>query len=145
MLIKVDDAIPGGIYLDKETSTYADSNDIINLAILNEDSDTLTLTADVIARLLKLNDSETEVYKVLLNIIKETGRNQSLITHVIDKAIEHYGKTMRAYYKAIKGLIEKRVVSSCGVDYIKININYNFSDKFNTEPKFIVIRLTDNR
>ena len=52
---------------------------------------------------------------------------------------------MRAYYKAIKGLIEKRVVSSCGVDYIKININYNFSDKFNTEPKFIVIRLTDNR
>lgn len=143
MIIKVDDAIPGGIYLDKETNTYAESNNIINIAVLDEYSPRIEVVAEIIARLTKLNESETNMYKVLLNENSITKQNQTLVSYAVDKAITKYGKTMRAYYKAIKTLIEKRIISHCGVDYIKVNINYNFIDSSKDNPEFVVVRLTN--
>lgn len=144
MLIRVDDAIKNGIYVDKETTTYADNTNIVNLAILDEGQDSIDTTAEIISRLIKLNDSETEIYKLMINEIKNKQRNQILITYLIDEAIKKYGKTMRAYYKAINNLINKRVISCSAVDYVKVNIYYNFIN-LQTIPKFVVIRLTDNR
>lgn len=143
MIIKVDDAIPGGIYLDKETNTYVESDGIINIAVLDEYSPRIEVVAEIIARLAKLNDSEVAIYKVLLNEINVTKQNQVLVTYAIDKAIAKNGKTIRAYYKAIKTLVEKRIISYCGIDYIKVNINYNFISENKDNPQFVVIRLTN--
>jgi uncharacterized alkaline shock family protein YloU len=143
MIIKVDDAIPGGIYLDKETNTYVESDGIINIAVLDEYSPRREVVAEIIARLAKLNDSEIAIYKTLLNEISITKHNQVLVSYAVDKATSKYGKTIRAYYKAIKTLIEKRIITYCGVDYIKVNINYNFISDDKNNPEFVVIRLTN--
>lgn len=142
MNIKVDEAISNGIYMDKDTNTLVDKSESVNFVIHDDALIGVHKIVEVIARILKLTDSETDLYYALIdNYIN--GSIDMAIANNVSKIANKYNKSERSIYKAIKGLYNKRVISYKGVNTIQLNKAYNFAKPFMNEQKFIIIRLID--
>lgn len=145
MVIELDNAIKNGFYVDKDTCTHADNTEIINIVGTEDTMSGLDAAVELLGRLLNLSDSEKEIYKVLVDEIYTKGVNLMLPSNIINSAVAKYNKSTRSYYKALNSLIDKRVLSYKDTSHVGINDRYNFANKVFNQPKFIVIRLTNNR
>lgn len=142
MNIKVDKAISGGIYLDKQTNTFVDNKESVNLVIHDDTKSGIHKIVEVISNVTGLNDTEKEIYYYLIEE-QLKGIMTVNIADNVPKMVKSSNKSERSIYKAIKSLVDKRIITYRGVNAIQINIGYNFAKPHMNDQKFLIIRLTD--
>ena len=142
MNIKVDEASKGGIYLDKQTNTFVDNTESVNLVVQDDTKDGVHKTVEIISSIIGLNDSEKEVYYYLIDQ-QINGRMTINIAENVPKIAKLSNKSERSIYKGIKGLVDKRIITYRGINAVQINMRYNFAKPHMNDQKFLIIRLID--
>ena len=142
MNIKVDEAIRNGIYIDKETITLVDNTESINLYLNENTKSNIEKITNIIASISGFTETETELYTELIRAERYTN-NLQVVSEFVPRLATGYDKSERSFYKAIKGLVDKRVITYKGTNAIQLNKSYNFIKPAMKEQKFLIIRLTD--
>lgn len=123
------------IYVDKVNNHVANSNDVIKLISINNDSNVDTYLK-ILAGTYALNDAEVAVLRYVI-----ADKNNSLSGQVCAAVAKVINKSTATVARAIDSLRAKRLIYGTGVNAIKISTSIVINAKALSNAKFIVVEL----
>ena len=123
------------IYVDKANNHVANSNDVIKLISINNDSN-IDAYIKIIAGVYCLNDTEVAVLRhIITNADKELS---GIICTTVAKLIN---KSTATVARAIDSLRAKRLIYSTDSNAIRVSTSIATNDKAISNAKFIIVEL----
>lgn len=123
------------IYVDKANNHVANSNDVIKLISINNDSN-IDAYIKIFAGFYCLNDTEVAVLRYII-----TNTNNELSGIVCATVAKLINKSTATVARAIDSLRAKRLIYSNSTNALKVSTSIATNDKAISNAKFIVIEL----
>lgn len=123
------------IYVDKVNNHVANSNDIIKLISINNDSN-IDAYLKILAGTYALNDTEVAVLKYII-----TDKYDNLSGAVCITVAKIINKSTTTVARAIDSLRAKRLIYSNGANALKVSTSIAIDVNTISNAKFIVIEL----
>lgn len=123
------------IYVDKANNHIANSNEIVKLMSINNDSN-IDIFLKILAGTYALNDAEVAVLRYII-----ADKDNSLSGQVCVAVAKLINKSTATVARAIDALRAKRLIYDNGSNTLKVSASINAKVKDIANAKFIVIEL----
>lgn len=123
------------IYVDKANNHIANSNEIVKLMSINNDSN-IDIFLKILAGAYALNDAEVAVLRYII-----ADKDNSLSGQVCVAIAKLINKSTATVARAIDALRAKRLIYGNGSNTLKVSASINAKVKDIANAKFIVIEL----